>query len=104
MRYAILISILVCGACVALRDFAGHSERAGAKPRPATIMQPPVTQAELDTLCATRAAAIEKEQAPRPPVEPVASPATQPSPVDARLAEGTTVGADDGGHGALWGQ
>jgi hypothetical protein len=109
VRYAILITVLVCGVCVALKDYAGRSERAGAGPRPPTLMQSAVTQAELDAMCAARAAAIQQErqrhpQPPPQPASPAQTPAAQTAQPDAMFVDGTSVGVCDGDHGASWGQ
>jgi hypothetical protein len=110
VRYAILITVLVCGACVALKDYAGRSERAGAGPRPPTLMQSAVTQAELDAMCAARAAALQQEQrqrqpqTPPQPASPTQTSAAQTTQTDAMFADGAPVGVCDSDHGASWGQ
>ena len=57
MRYALLMTTIVCVACVALDAVMGRLQRAAEEPSAVVLMQPPVTQAELDALCAARARA-----------------------------------------------
>ena len=74
VRHVILIILFVCGACLAVSDIVARIDRAGAGPQPPTVMQPPVTQAELDSRCQARAAELQRAQAhalvPPPPAPP----------------------------------
>src|SRR5688572_19188238 len=78
VRYVILIIVIVCGACIAAGDLVGRFERAGAGPQPPTLMQAPVTQAELDARCQTRLAEIQREQPQAAAL--VTPPPAQPPP------------------------
>ena len=57
MRYALLITMIVCVACVAIDGVMGRLRRAAEGPPEVVLMQPPTTQAELDMRCAARARA-----------------------------------------------
>jgi hypothetical protein len=60
MRYAVLISILICVACAKLGGGAA-ARLCDARADVVVLMQPPTTQAEFDAARATRLAA-EREQ------------------------------------------
>ena len=90
VRHVILIILFVCGACLAVGDLVARIDRAGAGPQPPTIMQPPVTQAELDSRCQARAAELQREQAD------ALAPATPPPAPPTRALSDEPDDDDDG--------